>query len=86
MNPTRGQPIATLSGRRFKKVVTAAGVKRIKFHGLRHTCATLILGAGEPVHVVAQRLGHAKATITLEVYAHALPRPTATTRVSFTHI
>jgi integrase len=45
----------------------------VKFHGCRHTCATLLLQAGTPVHVVAQRLGHAKVTMTLEVYAHALP-------------
>jgi integrase len=31
------------------------------------------LQAGEPVHVVSQRLGHASLTITLSVYAHALP-------------
>lgn len=29
--------------------------------------------AGVPVHVVAQRLGHAKAAMTLNVYAHVLP-------------
>ena len=51
----------------------AAGVKSIKFHGLRHTCATLLLQAGVPVQAVAQRLGHAQISMTLEVYAHALP-------------
>jgi integrase len=35
--------------------------------------ATLLLGAGEPVHVAAARLGHRDATITLAIYAHALP-------------
>src|SRR5260221_13272435 len=33
---------------------TAAGLRRIKFHDLWHTCATLLLQAGESVHVVAQ--------------------------------
>jgi integrase len=51
----------------------APGLRRIKFHGLRHTCATLLLGAGEPVHVVAARLGHRNPTVTLTIYAHALP-------------
>ena len=50
-----------------------AGVRRIKFHGLRHTCATLLLGAREPLHIVSERLGHANPTVTLQVYAHALP-------------
>ena len=35
--------------------------------------ATLLLQAGEPVHVVSQRFGHASSVITLGVYAHALP-------------
>jgi integrase len=67
-----GQPIATLSEARFVKLVKQANVKSIKFHGLRHTCATLLLEAGTPVNVVAQRLGHAKASMTLDTYAHAL--------------
>jgi integrase len=48
-------------------------VKDIKFHGLRHTSITLMLSAGVPVHVVAARVGHTNATMTLTVYAHALP-------------
>ena len=48
-------------------------MRRIKFHGLRHTCATLLLRAGEPVHVVAERLGHSDINITLNTYAHVLP-------------
>ena len=42
----------------------------------------MLLGAGEPVHVVSQRLGHTKATTTLAVYAHIMPtmqRQAATT-------
>ena len=33
----------------------------------------LPLKAGTPVHVVAERLGHQNVTVTLEIYAHALP-------------
>lgn len=44
-----------------------------RFHDLRHMHATLLLGAGVPLPDVAARLGHAKATTTLGVYAHALP-------------
>jgi integrase len=68
-----GQPCSSLPDRQFRRVAKAAGVKRIKFHGLRHSAATLLLGAGVPVQVVAQRLGHAKTSMTLDVYAHALP-------------
>jgi integrase len=65
--------LSNLGQREFAKVVKAADVRPIKFHGLRHTSATLLLAAGEPVHVVSARLGHAKVTTTLETYAHALP-------------
>jgi len=45
---------------------------RIRLHDLRHLHATLLLKAGVPVHVVANRLGHADPAITLRVYAHVL--------------
>jgi integrase len=45
----------------------------IRLHDLRHTHATILLLAGVPVHVVAQRLGHASPTLTLSVYAHVMP-------------
>jgi integrase len=50
-----------------------AGLPRIRFHDLRHTCATLLLGRGVPVKVVSELLGHASIAITLDVYAHVLP-------------
>jgi len=40
---------------------------------LLHTCATLLLQAGQPVHVVSERLGHSTVSMTMEVYAHVLP-------------
>ncbi len=45
---------------------------QLRFHDLRHLHATLLLQAGVPVHVVAARLGHADAAVTLRVYAHVL--------------
>lgn len=41
-------------------------------HGLRHTCATLLLANGVDVVTVSKRLGHAKPSTTLNFYAHAL--------------
>jgi integrase len=46
---------------------------RIRLHDLRHTHASRLLAAGEPVKVVSERLGHASATITLTVYQHVHP-------------
>lgn len=68
-----GQPCPALAARHFQQVTEAAGVRVIKFHGLRHTCATLSLQAGVPVHAVKDRLGHADASMTLNVYGHVLP-------------
>jgi len=67
-----GQPIQTLSEAAFQRLATQAGVKRIKFHGLRHTAATLLLQTGVPPHVVAARLGHS-VVMLMQTYAHALP-------------
>ena len=67
-----GQPIATLSEARFQQLVAAAGCRRIKFHGTRHTVATLLLAAGTPPHVVSARLGHS-VVMLMTTYAHALP-------------
>ena len=66
-------PINNLGQREYAKLIKVAGVRPIKFHGLRQTCATLLLQAGTPIHVVSERLGHSKVSMTMEVYAHVLP-------------
>lgn len=55
------------------RLCRGAGVKRITPHGLRHTCATLLLSAGVPANVVQRRLGHSRVEMTLNVYSHILP-------------
>jgi integrase len=45
----------------------------ITIHDLRHTHASLLLSAGEPVKTVSERLGHASVTVTLGVYGHVMP-------------
>ena len=53
-------------------MIKAAGVKTIRFHGLRHTSASLLLASGVPINNVSQRLGHARASISLDTYGHVL--------------
>jgi integrase len=65
--------VQNLGQREYARIIQAAGVRRIKFHGLRHTCATLMLAAGVPPNVVQRRLGHSKIEMTLGIYGHALP-------------
>jgi integrase len=50
----------------------ALSLPAARLHDLRHVHATTLLLAGVPVHVVANRLGHADPSITLRVYAHVL--------------
>ncbi len=45
----------------------------MRFHDLRHTCATLLLREGVNVKVVSEMLGHASIAITLDTYSHVLP-------------
>ena len=70
-----GRPLnkANIGQREFEPLVKEACVKVIRFHDMRHTCASHLLLAGEPPLVVKERLGHAKVTMTLEVYAHCMP-------------
>ena len=59
--------------RDFKLLLRKTGLPVIRFHDLRHTAASLMLNHGIPVIVVSRRLGHAKPSITLDVYGHLLP-------------
>lgn len=70
-----GDPLQAnnIGEREFRRIIKAAGVRRIVFHGLRHTSATLLLKTGVPPTVVAARLGHKRTSTLLDVYAHALP-------------
>lgn len=69
-----GRPVApSYASKAFTRQVAAAGVPAITLHGLRHTAATLLLRDGASVHLVARMLGHRDPSITLTVYAHAIP-------------
>jgi integrase len=59
--------------RDWRRVCDARKLPRISFHALRHCHASLLLAAGVPVLTVSRRLGHAKASQTLDTYAHLLP-------------
>jgi integrase len=49
------------------------GLPRLTAHGLRHTSATLMLASGVAPKVAAERLGHADATLFLNLYSHVTP-------------
>lgn len=49
------------------------GLPRLTAHGLRHTSATLMLSSGVQPKVAAERLGHADATLFMNLYSHVTP-------------
>ena len=59
--------------RLFDGLIAAAGVRRIRFHDLRHTCASLLLAQGVPARVVMDVLGHSQIAITMDLYSHVMP-------------
>jgi integrase len=62
-----------LTSRRFKGLLESAGLPEIRFHDLRHTCATLLLSKNVNPKIVSEMLGHATIAITLDTYSHILP-------------
>ena len=57
----------------FARILRKAGLPRIRFHDLRHSAATLLLGRGVHPKVVSEMLGHSQISITLDVYSHVTP-------------
>ena len=70
-----GQPLnhRNIVRRHFKPLLRSVGLPDVRFYDLRHTHATLLLGAGENPKVVSERLGHASIVLTLDTYSHVLP-------------
>ena len=56
--------------RRLQIILERAGCKRIRFHDLRHTFATLSLENGMDVKTLSAMLGHVSAATTLDIYTH----------------
>lgn len=68
-----GGPInaSNLRNRHFHPLLQRAGLRKIRFHDLRHTAATLLLtDLGYDVKTVQEILGHSKAQTTLDIYGH----------------
>lgn len=70
-----GEPLraTNMYTRQFKPLLQRAGLPDIRFHDLRHTCATLLLITGVNVKVVSELLGHSSVSITWDRYSHVSP-------------
>lgn len=57
----------------LRAAVQRSGVRRIRFHDLRHACASLLLAQGVSPRVVMDVLGHSQLAITMDLYSHVMP-------------
>jgi integrase len=57
----------------LQDIIKSAGIKRIRFHDLRHTHISISLANGESIIRVSKRVGHANPAITLKRYSHTIP-------------
>jgi integrase len=72
---TEGGPLRhnNLTRRSFKPLLLKAGLSDVRFHDLRHTAATLMLGQKINPKVVQEILGHSNIAVTMDTYSHVLP-------------
>ena len=54
----------------FKRILEQNGLRRIRFHDLRHTCASLLLANNVPMKKIQEWLGHNEFSTTANIYAH----------------
>ena len=62
-----------LRGRIFHGLLQAAELRRIRFHDLRHTFASLLLQQGESLIYVKEQMGHSSIQLTVDLYGHLIP-------------
>ncbi|MGE0306173.1 MAG: tyrosine-type recombinase/integrase [Acidimicrobiia bacterium] len=79
-----GEPVNPESiSQLFDRKTLTSGLPRIRLHDLRHTHASLLVAAGEPIKVVSERLGHAHPGFTMATYQHLLPGMGAAAATNF---
>ncbi len=66
-------PDATNVVRHCRAILDRAGLPRMRYHDLRHACASLLLAQGVKLRTIMEILGHSQLSTTAEVYAHVLP-------------
>jgi integrase len=69
----RGTPIDPRNLlRQFKELLVEAGLPEMRFHDLRHSCATTLIAKGVHPRIVQEILGHSQISTTMNVYVHVL--------------
>jgi integrase len=68
-----GTPLSTRNvTRSFHRLLAKAGLERMRFYDMRHTCASLLLVQGVPLRVVMEILGHSQISLTANTYTHVI--------------
>jgi integrase len=62
-----------VKNRYFLKTLEKAKLRRIRFHDLRHTFASLLIQNGESLAYIKDQLGHSSIKMTVDVYGHLVP-------------
>jgi integrase len=57
----------------FNKLLTDAKLRRVRFHDLRHTFATMLIEQGEGLAYVRDQMGHSSIKVTVDIYGHLVP-------------
>lgn len=57
----------------FHQILIDAGLRRVRFHDLRHTFASLLLQQGESLAYVKDQMGHSSIQVTVDIYGHLVP-------------
>lgn len=71
----RGTPLDDANVRRtLRQLLKTANLPHMRFHDLRHTCASLLLAQKVPPRVVMEILGHSQISLTLNTYSHVIPQ------------
>jgi len=72
---SEGRPLfkANFARRVFHPLLKKAGLRRIRFHDLRHTFASRLIQNGESLAYVKEQMGHSSIKITVDTYGHLVP-------------
>ena len=69
-----GEPLSgAVVTHRFQATLRATGLRRQRFHDLRHAAASFMLAQGVPLRVVMEVLGHSEIGTTANMYGHIMP-------------
>jgi integrase len=69
----RGLPLdGTNVTRQFQRALAANGLPRMRFHDLRHACASFLLAQGASMRLIMEQLGHSQIGLTMNTYSHVM--------------